>query len=167
MPSCDYCGSMILLGGVRDGASRFCNAQCHQKGSVLTAASQVPADVVAQQVQMIHQGQCPRCQGPGPVDVHTSHTVWSALVMTSWSSKPHICCRSCGTKSKLGGAVSSLVFGWWGFPWGLVFTPVQVCRNVVGILSPPDPETPSPQLVKLVRIGLAQARPQGSVGRAP
>jgi hypothetical protein len=155
MAMCDYCGTTILFGGVRDGDLRFCNQQCHQNGYILNLADQIPEDILTQHVRQAHDGNCPKCQGPGPVDVHTSHTVWSALVMTSWRSRPQVCCRSCGAKSKLGALASSAVLGWWGFPWGLVMTPIQILRNAGGLLAGPDPTRPSAQLEKIVRVSLA------------
>jgi hypothetical protein len=81
--------------------------------------------------------------------------VWSALFLTSWKSRPHVCCRSCGIKSQLGDAVFSLVLGWWGFPWGFIVTPIQVVRNVVGVARGVDPSKPSGQLENVVRLGIA------------
>jgi hypothetical protein len=155
MASCDSCGTTILFGGVRQGDLRFCNERCRQKGFLLAVAQQVPEDVLSQYVQDAHQGQCPACNGPGPIDVHTSYTIWSLLVLTSWRSRPQICCQSCGTKSKIGGAVSSALFGWWGFPWGIIITPIQILRNVWGLFVVPDPAQPSLQLEKLLSINLA------------
>lgn len=155
MAKCDYCGTTILLGGVRDGDFRFCNESCRQHGFLLAVADQVPADLMSQQVAEVHQGPCPKCGGPGPVDVHTSYLVWSALVITSWQSRPQVCCRSCGIKSKLGGAMLSGVVGWWGLPWGLIVTPIQVLRNAWGLFSSPDPTTPSAQLQKMVQLHVA------------
>src|SRR4051794_34859709 len=99
MAQCDYCSTTILFGGVRDGDARYCNATCHQKGVLHGLAHVVPDDVVQEQARLIHQGECPRCGGPGPVDVHTSHRVHSFLVMTQWSSRPQVSCGSCGVKS--------------------------------------------------------------------
>jgi hypothetical protein len=89
------------------------------------------------------------------VDVHTSYRVWSALLMTSWSSRPHVVCRSCGSRARLGDLLFSLLFGWWGFPWGFVMTPVQLVRNITGLVSSPDPTLPSAQLSRIVRLHLA------------
>jgi hypothetical protein len=64
-------------------------------------------------------------------------------------------------KSQLTGTAFSLVLGWWGFPWGLLFTPVQTARNIAGMVSPPEPSKPSPQLEKIIRMAIAaQARKQ-------
>ena len=109
----------------------------------------------------------------GPVDVHTSHSVWSALVMTKWRSTPLVCCQSCGTKAKLQGVLSSGLMGWWGFPWGLVMTPVQILRNVGGLFKAPDPAAPSDELVKMVRGQLSaqllqeESRSAGDEERRP
>ena len=155
MAKCANCGTIILFGGVNDQGHRFCNERCHSQAALLPVLGQVPPELVAQQAAAIHQGACPKCGGPGPVDVHTSHFVWSALVMTSWKSNPQVCCRACGVKAKLGNAALSGVVGWWGFPWGVIMTPVQVGRNLFGVFSAPDPERPSEALHHLVRVDLA------------
>lgn len=155
MASCDYCGTTILFGGIQDHGLRFCSKKCHEQGIVLAVSAHVPDDIVSQQVTEVHQGKCPKCGGPGPIDVHTSHIVWSALVLTSWKSRPEVCCRACGIKAKLSGALLSGIAGWWGFPWGILVTPVQVLRNLAGLFSSPNPNAPSPQLGKLIRANLA------------
>jgi len=65
-------------------------------------------------------------------------------------------CQSCGTKRKVFDTFYSLVFGWWGMPWGLLITPLQVLRNLVGLLRKPDPSVPSAALEKMVRLRMAE-----------
>ncbi len=156
MKRCSYCNSLILFGGVTDYDLQFCNEKCHGSGHALTLAEKIPDDVITRYSESIHQGSCPCCQGGGPIDVHTSYFVWSALLLTSWSSKPKICCRSCGIKSQIGYALGSGLVGWWGFPWGLIFTPVQIIRNFKGLLVPPNPSRPSESLKKLATILLSE-----------
>lgn len=156
MATCAYCGSTIIMGGERDGNFRFCNKTCHENAYVLRAAEHVPADVIETQTQEIFSGQCPRCQGRGPVEVHKIHRVWSALILTHWSSTPQVCCRSCATRGQLGGILFSLLLGWWGFPWGIIFTPVQVGRNIIGLCWGPDSGKPSTALRDIVRVHLGQ-----------
>jgi hypothetical protein len=115
----------------------------------------MPDEAIAEHVREVHAGACPKCGGPGPIDIHTSHTIWSALYLSSWRSKPEVCCRRCGTKAKIGGLAFSGVLGWWGFPFGLIMTPVQIVRNLGGIFSATDPHQPSPQLTEMVRAHLA------------
>lgn len=155
MASCDYCNSYILFGGSRQAGRTFCNDTCLKEGRLLLAADRLPQHVVDGEVNEVHQGNCPLCEGSGPVDVHMSHTVWSIIAMTSWRSTPNICCRSCGRQKQLCGLLTSSLFGWWGLPWGLIHTPLQIWRNISGITGGPDPEFPSEQLENLIRLDIA------------
>ncbi len=155
MAKCSYCKSTILFGGTKDGDLVFCNDKCQEKGVVVRLASQLPEQLVQNQVSEIHQGSCPKCDGQGPIDVQTSYRVWSAILLTSWNSRPQICCRSCGVKSKIGDTVFCFFLGWWGFPWGLIMTPVQLIKNVAGMFSKPDPNQPSEALESVIRANMA------------
>jgi hypothetical protein len=167
MAKCDYCGSTIIFGGKRDANGRFCNQKCQGRGALLAISRQIPEATVQEQVWKVHQGPCPKCNGSGPVDIHVSHKVWSALVLTSWSSTPQLSCRSCGLKSQMAGTVISLVVGWWGFPWGLVLTPIQIGRNLIGMASPPDASKPSAQCEKIVRMTMASNAVRQQATRPP
>jgi hypothetical protein len=159
MATCAFCGNMILFGGVKQGEFHFCNAVCQSSGDVVVAASVVPESVAQGLARQIHFGPCPRCKGPGPVDVHNSHWVWSAIAFSRWGSQRHLTCRRCAFKYQLGNLVFSAGLGWWGFPWGFVLTPVQIVRNVTALVSPPDRSQPSARLVHVARMQLA-SRPR-------
>lgn len=122
-------------------------------------------------MEEVHRSNCPRCNGPGPLDVYKAHQVWSALVLTSWSSRPALSCKSCGTKRQIGALLLSGLFGWWGFPWGLVMTPVQIARNIAEMAGGPKAGSPSALLEKFVRLQagarLAQARTASPPRRVP
>jgi hypothetical protein len=167
MAKCDYCGTGILFGGERRGDARFCNKRCLQNGVLLSVARTVPIDVLEQSVEKVHQGTCPNCSRPGPIDVHTSHSVWSALIMTSWRSTPQVCCRRCGNVAKLRDSALSLFIGWWGFPWGLIMTPVQISRNVFGLFSSADPAAPSKMLHRMVCLNIAAQLQNAPVPAGP
>lgn len=155
MSKCDYCGTGILFGGVRDGSLSYCNDRCKQLGLASAVSFAVADDPeIQREVMSVYQGACPKCGGSGPVDVHVSHRVWSALLITSWASRPQLCCRSCGVKQKIGDIAFSAALGWWGIPWGPVMTPVQIGRNVVALARTSEPSCPSEQLQKLVKIRL-------------
>lgn len=156
MAKCGYCGTTVVLGGKKAGGLTFCNDRCYSMGALMSVADQVPDDVLQRRIREVYMGPCPDCGGSGPVDVQTSHSVWSAFVLTSWKSTPRISCRSCGAKRKVGDTVFSLFAGWWGFPWGLVMTPVQIARNVAGLISQPDSSEPSAQLATMVKLDLAR-----------
>jgi hypothetical protein len=160
MAACAYCNSSILFGGVKDADQRYCNAKCAGKGRVLSAASTLPAELVEEQVRAVHSGRCPKCGGSGPIDVHISHRAMSALVITRWSSHPLVSCVSCGTKAQLRDAGVTFLFGWWGFPWGLIFTPVQLGKNLYALAKKHDPRRPPAALYRVVRTNMA-ARASG------
>ncbi len=155
MAACAYCGTTILFGGIKDDDLRFCNDECFENGYALVIARSVSDNVVKREANKIYNGACPKCQGIGPVDVHVSHRVYSVLLYSSWSSIPNICCRSCGLKSQASNALFSLFCGWWGFPYGLIMTPIQIVRNIFGMARPPEEFAPSEKLENLVRIDLA------------
>jgi hypothetical protein len=87
--------------------------------------------------------------------MHATYWVWSGLAFTRWGIQQRMVCRPCAIKIQAGNLVFSSLLGWWGFPFGLVLTPVQVIRNVMAIVSPPDPSQPSPKLVQVARVQLA------------
>lgn len=151
---CKQCGTFFFLGGIRRGEQRFCNHRCDRFNYELTRSEAIPTEVVDDQVRRVHEGPCPRCQGPGPVDIFSSYRVWSVLLVTSWSRRCHICCRSCAVKSQLGDTLFATILGWWSL-WGIVATPLQIGKNIVALLHPPDPSRPSEALRKQVRITLA------------
>lgn len=157
MAACDYCGTIILCGGIKEGDLRFCGTGCHHKGfRLVTAESRLSPEYIARKTIQIHQGRCPKCNGPGPVDVHTPHRVYSLSSMTSWPSIPEIGCRPCGIKRRAGGAVFSSLLGWWGFPWGLIMTPVQIVRNIKDILAYSENGRTADKLAHAVKSWMAQ-----------
>lgn len=170
MAKCGYCGSTIVIGGVRAGEQRYCNNTCCQHAYILRVAQNIPPAAVDRQVEEVWRGNCPRCGQLGPVDVHKVHKVWSALVLTRWTTESQVSCRSCATKSQLGGMAFSLLCGWWGFPWGLVLTPVQITRNAIAMTTGRDAAQPSSLLRKLVLVNLGAqlaARQNGAAQPPP
>lgn len=156
MATCNACGTTIIFGGKTIGDQRFCNDTCAQNGPILARARQISDADVMVLASQIHSGNCPKCSGPGPVDIRTSHQVWSALLLTRWKSTQQVACRRCGIKAQAGDLAISAVAGWWGFPWGLLMTPVQLGRNVFGLVLAPNPTRPSPTLLQQARLILAQ-----------
>jgi|SRR5579863_2666675 len=167
MAKCGYCGSTIIMGGAYAGGQRYCNNRCANNAAVLAVAQHIPQEVFEQQVEQVYRGNCPRCGGAGPVDVHKIHQVWSVLVLTRWSSRLQVSCRSCATKSQLGGAAFSAVCGWWGIPWGLILTPVQITRNVMGMFGGPKGSQASDALRRLVLVNMGAQAIKNSRSQVP
>lgn len=167
MAQCAYCGTGILFGGRRQGDQRYCNALCAARANLLAFSRQVPESVINEQVQKVHQGRCPKCDGSGPVEVYMSYRVWSALILTRWSSQQQISCRGCAIKSQLGSTAFCLFLGWWGFPWGLILTPVQIVRNLSAAMRAPDPLRPSDKLERMIRIHIASQMAASRPAQSP
>lgn len=169
MSSCSYCNSFILFGGRTDQTGRYCNEKCQQSGNLLAFSHHLPRQEIDRRLEEFRHASCPRCGGPGPVDVHKAHRVWSALILTSWSSSPELSCKSCATKRQLGAMLFSGCLGWWGFPWGIIMTPVQVARNISEMVGGPKPGQPSPLLEKVVRLqaGAQLAQSQARAAHTP
>jgi hypothetical protein len=144
---------MILFGGERVGDLRFCNATCLGKSVMVDYGREIPPEIVAQRALQIRESSCPRCNGSGPIDLQVGHTIISVLVMTQWNSKAILGCRSCGLTHQIKSIFICLLCGWWGFPWGLIGTPIQMIRNLAAAFSG-IPSEPSAELRQLALADL-------------
>lgn len=145
--NCYYCKHTILFGGVKDKGLTYCNKKCHALGYVV----EMEEDEVLNIALDIHEGNCPKCGGSGPVDLYKSFLVYSVLVITSHQDRLHLCCVNCGSKAISKDLMISALAGWWGFPFGFIITPIQVIRGLVALASKPSPERPSSALIHAVR----------------
>jgi hypothetical protein len=125
----------------------------------------VPEDEVDRHIAAVHNANCPLCGGAGPIDVHNSYRVWSALLLTSWSTRPRVSCKACARSAQAKDALFSLLLGWWGFPWGVVITPIQIARNLSGMATGGNAAGPSDQFRKIMKLQLAQHITRGSRAR--
>ena len=160
MATCAYCGNTILFGGKRLNESRFCNDTCLAKGAHVAFADQVPTQQITELASTLHRGPCRKCEGPGPIDVHKVYSVWSALYVTRWKTQTFIVCRSCASKEQWRALAFSGLLGWWGIPWGLFITPMQIVRNISALRRTTDPYVPSDELRRVAQLHLAK---QGTV----
>ncbi len=169
MANCATCNKVILFGGSRDGSERFCSSRCRDLANTVRAAATIPAETVREAAEQIRRAACPKCgRRGGLVDLHLSHSVYSLLVITRWKSTPFLSCSPCAKKRQILDLLLSLTLGWWGFPWGLLVTPLQVCRNLIGLLSRETIVShPSPALEHFVRLRLITQRPAPDLGAGP
>jgi len=168
MATCNTCNNTILFGGKHDGDRVYCNDQCMARSALSEAGAQVPAETVRREALALRSSACPQCQRTGsPIEYRESHRAISYIIATSWSSPGQLCCRTCHVKALLGNSAITLLAGWWGFPWGLIATPLQLIRNVVGLCSGGDRPEPSEKLLAAVRSMLAQHAPQAGPPSVP
>jgi len=121
----------------------------------MDVADQIQPELLAEKIVETHQGDCSVCGKSGPVDIQFSHTIWSAVLVSSYKSTPSLCCKLCGIKKKTGGIAFSFFLGWWGIPWGIIMTPVQIIKNTCSLFNTPNPNEPSERLQKFVKLNLA------------
>jgi hypothetical protein len=73
---------------------------------------------------------CPTCGNKlNNLNGTTTHYVKSFIFFTNYSAEVSIACPDCLDKKITQAIWSSLLLGWWGFPWGLIRTPMSVYRN--------------------------------------
>ncbi|MDR2762258.1 MAG: hypothetical protein LBB88_06605 [Planctomycetaceae bacterium] len=161
MSSCTNCGAYIVFGGIKDGLYHFCSEKC-QRQFTLNRDEQLlqiplPDDIeyiIEQQMNEFHQGDCPQCGGPGPVDIHYSYRCISLLFTSICNTVPHVSCRYCARSSKLKNLFITVFFGWWMFPVGLILTPIFIIKNLYVLFYPTPAEQPSEQLRQFVRLNV-------------
>ena len=66
-----------------------------------------------------------------------------------------LCCRTCALKKQGSDFGLSLLAGWWGIPFGLIFTPLALLRNGYAMLFPPNRVEPSAAFQQEVVLRLA------------
>jgi hypothetical protein len=164
MATCDCCGKYYTFGGLKAGRYAFCNGTCQSRGSVLVALDQVSQRHVADYIETAHRSDCPSCGRPGPVDLRRSHWVWSAFIVTRWGTDQRIECARCGRLHQAKAMALLLLVGWWGVPFGLVLTPVQLVRNVIALMQ--SSKRPSADFERLMRLELARRIAQGGEAAA-
>jgi len=156
MATCAACNSFILFGGDKAENLRFCNAKCREQGEVLIAAQNIADAVVAAAACEVHNGACPTCGRNERVELHKSYEIASFLLYTRYKTNTHLCCLGCARKQQVTDLLASAALGWWGVPWGVLLTPVQLLRNLFALLLPPANAAPSGEMLDAVRLILAR-----------
>jgi hypothetical protein len=153
---CDFCGSSARFSALIDEGQRFCSKACLRNARLLEVSEDISNEDIHAHAFRIKNGACPECQqSESKTEVRRYYRVWSAIVLTQWTNRTHICCHSCGRKTNFGSLVFCTLFGWWGLPWGLIMTPAQILANITEMFRPKANPTPSDELLQAARIDLA------------
>ena len=73
---------------------------------------------------------CPYCRNPNKkINATITYTVQSFLIVTTSKKAIKIGCPECLEKQNKEAILSTAVLGWWGFPWGIINTPIYIWRN--------------------------------------
>ncbi|NVK04656.1 MAG: hypothetical protein HWD92_07525 [Flavobacteriia bacterium] len=82
-------------------------------------------------ISAIRRLKCPRCGlQHQPLTGGMIRRVTSYILFTSTLNRPVILCENCLNKKRTDAAFSTLLFGWWGFPMGLINTPISLIRSL-------------------------------------
>jgi hypothetical protein len=133
--TCHTCDAIILFGGVTRDGHRYCGRRCAEEAELGRAIEMIPAEVAESEALRIRRAPCPLCgRADTDVDLRASFRVTGFLLHTSVSTRRQICCRVCGAREAAKAIAHTMIFGWWGFPWGPVLTPMMVLRNLFAMI---------------------------------
>jgi hypothetical protein len=168
MSKCATCGKSIIAGGIKDQGFRFCSKPCHQRQApFLSKIGQVSEDAVDREMTRVRALRCSRCKRNGEVDMHSSAFVYSMIIMTRFGQNKHLCCKSCALKAQAKDTLSTAALGWWGFPFGLIMTPISLVSNVAQMVATARRKEPSAAMRLYIKqqvarqlVAQAQAAPR-------
>jgi hypothetical protein len=66
------------------------------------------------------------------------YEVKSFIFMTTRSAIQGIFCSACAEKKAFKASVVTWLLGWWGFPWGVIYSIQAIFNNMMGGKRPPD-----------------------------
>lgn len=169
MSTCATCSKWIMFGGKRVGSRRYCSKKCMAADEYGRLAESIPAKDIEQLATKLRSTRCSSCNSLGPVDVFPSYFIYSAIIWTSWRKSGELSCRSCARKRQAKSLAASLLLGWWGFPFGLVATPIIVLANVVAMARNPMTKPPGKNLKQYAKLVAAHElwKAQHGVAYAP
>jgi hypothetical protein len=157
MAVCDYCNKSFNLFGIHENGYAFCSANCrNQAQALLKSLDRFPAEEIEAYINRAHAGPCPQCGKPAPVDLYQSYRVVSMLILTRWATDNHFVCKACARQAQRKALAYSALLGWWGLPFGLIFTPIQIARNIIGLSGGSDTQQPSARLRNVLKLNLAR-----------
>ena len=148
---CRICRKTVILRRKYKGYS-YCSDDCKSIGLCM---DKVPKEIIQEEINDVHNMECPKCGGPGPVDIQRHYKVHSLLIMSWFKEESELCCKACGTKNKLGALAYSTCLGWWSVP-GLFITPAFIVMNIAGLCSLPRQGKPSKALKNRVMKELSR-----------
>jgi len=164
---CDFCGNSAKSKPVLDGGQRFCRPRCLHAARISEAAVDLSEADITTAARAIQDGDCPTCRQSGSlVEVRFYHRVMSFGLFTRYTKSSKICCMKCGRKENLKSFALTFLLGWWGMPFGVLFTPTYLLANVGEMFERRRRGELSEELVREARYSLASQalQPAGPAG---
>jgi hypothetical protein len=156
--ACDYCGASARQKPVLDEGQRFCSKTCLHRARLSEAAVDITEQDVELAAMTMRSGACPICGDRStPVEVRYRYTAISYIVFTRYKTMSQCCCLTCARKENRKAMLITFFLGWWGFPWGLLFTPTAIFSNLMAMFEMRSADEPSEALLKEAKYQLAYA----------
>lgn len=153
---CDFCKNSARFSALLDEGQRFCSKSCLRNARLLEVAEEISQEEILGHASLIKNGACPECrQLTSRTEVRRYYRVWSVGIFTQRTDRAHICCHACARKTNFGSLVFCMLFGWWGIPWGIIMTPVQIIANITEMFRPLSDPVPSEALLQAAKLDLA------------
>lgn len=81
--------------------------------------------------EIIRRQTCPQCGERGALlNATLTGTVMSFLVTTTYRKKVYVACPDCLDKASNKALLITCILGWWGIPWGFIYTPAAIALNL-------------------------------------
>ena len=159
MANCGNCGkSFFFAGFTSEDGNKYCDERCQLEHELQPYIDRITDAELDEALTLMQFVNCPECDGKGPLEVWHSHSIWSVLVLTRWVNEAHFCCQSCARKHQWKGLAMSTLLGWWGFPWGVIMTPVQIFRGLGALLTGFPEGDATPELIREAQLTLGLPR---------
>ena len=85
---------------------------------------------VAAYCELVRAQPCPRCWSSAqPLNATVVSHVASFIVATTWKEQLVVACPTCLDALNRKAATSSALLGWWGLPWGIIYTTRALIAN--------------------------------------
>ena len=135
MPSSSYCCASFNYRPVKREGRIYCGGSCLKQFEIDDLAERISEDEVKARAKSMRRSGCPLCRDDDPVDIHSAHYVWSLVLVSFYHTEMRLSCLSCAKTRQFRAIISCVGLGCWGLP-GIILVPMQVVRNLIGLLWP-------------------------------
>ena len=111
---------IITERGLSEGITKGIDAQLRE----------VDDQTLSEYAELLRSLPCPVCRSTEEkLNATMTGSVVSFIIMTNYEKELKIACPNCLDKANNKAIIKSALFGWWGFPWGIIRTPQALLLN--------------------------------------
>jgi hypothetical protein len=91
---------------------------------------EVDGQTLSEYAELLRALPCPVCKSTDEkLNATITGSVISFIIMTNYEKELKVACPNCLDKANNKAMIKSALFGWWGFPWGIIRTPQALLLN--------------------------------------